>query len=117
VLLRSWLKRSAAQRLSPALLCLAQELQFRVNRVAIRCQRTRWGSCSTRGTISLNCCLLFQRAEVVRYLGVHELAHLKHMNHSPKFWQLVEKFSPDYLGLDRELLSGWRLVPEWVFKA
>jgi len=42
-------------------------------------QRTRWGSCSTRGTISLNLCLLFQRPAVLQYLMVHELAHLKHM--------------------------------------
>ena len=54
---------------------LAAQLQLPLARVAIRRQRTRWGSCSTRGTISLNCCLLFQSPEVVRYLMVHELAH------------------------------------------
>jgi predicted metal-dependent hydrolase len=115
-LLRVWLKAAAGQRLVPQLLRLAKELSFPVSRVSIRCQRTRWGSCSTRGTVSLNCSLLFQRAEVVRYLYVHELAHLKHMNHSPKFWHLVERLEPDFQRLDRELLSGWRTVPDWVFK-
>jgi len=115
-LLRRWLRTAAAERLTPQLLELAERLGYPVARVSIRCQRTRWGSCSTRGTLSLNCSLLFQRAAVVRYLYVHELAHLKFMNHSPRFWGLVEKLEPDYQRLDRELLSGWRTVPEWVFK-
>lgn len=115
-LLQAWLKKAAYERLAPRLLQLAQELNCSVDRVAIRCQRTRWGSCSTRGTVSLNCSLLFLPLEVVRYLFVHELAHTKHMNHSPKFWGLVEKIEPDYRRLDRALLAGWRTVPGWVFK-
>jgi predicted metal-dependent hydrolase len=116
-LLRAWLKRAAAERLVPQLLRLAAELNFAVARVAIRCQRTRWGSCSTRGTVSLNCSLIFLRPEVVRYLFIHELAHTKHMNHSVNFWRLVERLEPDYRRLDRELLAGWRTVPAWVFKS
>jgi predicted metal-dependent hydrolase len=85
-------------------------------RLAVRRQRTRWGSCSVPGTISLNCCLLFQRAEVLRYLLVHELAHVKHMNHSPRFWDLVARHCPNCRPLDRELLDGWRRVPSWVFR-
>jgi predicted metal-dependent hydrolase len=115
-LLQAWLKRAAAERLVPGLLQLASDLKVSVSRVSIRCQRTRWGSCSTRGTISLNCSLVFLRAEVVRYLFIHELAHTKHMNHSSSFWRLVEKLEPDYRRLDRELLAGWRTVPGWVFK-
>jgi len=114
--LRTWLKAAAEARLAPRLLQLAAELKYSVSRVAIRCQRTRWGSCSTRGTVSLNCSLVFLRPEVVRYLFVHELAHTKHMNHSASFWRLVEKLEPDYRLLDRELLAGWRTVPGWVFK-
>ena len=98
------------------LLQLATDLKYSVSRVAIRCQRTRWGSCSTRGTVSLNCSLVFLRPEVVHYLFVHELAHTKHMNHSPSFWRLVEKLEPNFRVLDRELLAGWRTVPGWVFK-
>jgi predicted metal-dependent hydrolase len=116
-LLCGWLKRAAVQRLAPRLLELAGELNYPVARVSIRCQRTRWGSCSTRGTVSLNCSLLFLRPAVVRYLCVHELAHTKHMNHSARFWNLVEKLEPDYQSLDRELLAGWRTVPEWVFRS
>jgi predicted metal-dependent hydrolase len=115
-LLRNWLKRAAYERLAPRLLQLAADLNCSVARVSIRCQRTRWGSCSTRGTVSLNCSLLFLSFEVVRYLFVHELAHTKHMNHSASFWHLVEKIEPDYRRLDRDLLAGWRTVPDWVFK-
>jgi predicted metal-dependent hydrolase len=115
-LLRGWLKRAARERLAPRFLQLANELNYSVARVSVRCQRTRWGSCSTRGTVSLNCSLLFLGLEVVRYLFVHELAHTKHMNHSANFWRLVEKIEPDYRRLDRDLLAGWRTVPGWVFK-
>jgi len=117
VLLRGWLKCAAHERLGPPLLKSARELNFSVERVAIRCQRTRWGSCSSRGTVSLNCSLVFLRPEVVRYLFMHELAHTKHMNHSAGFWRLVEALEPDYRRLDRELLAGWRTVPLWVFKS
>jgi predicted metal-dependent hydrolase len=115
-MLQGWLKGAAEERLKPSLLQLAADLKYSVSRVSIRCQRTRWGSCSTRGTVSLNCSLVFLRPEVVRYLFIHELAHTKHMNHSASFWRLVEKLEPDYRRLDRELLAGWRTVPGWVFK-
>ena len=90
---------SRADRLAPPLLALARDLNYSVERVVIRCQRTRWGSCSTRGTVSLNCSLVFLRPEVVSYLFVHELAHLKHMNHSAGFWRLVQTSSP--------ITAGW----------
>ena len=115
-LLQSWLKCAAGERLAPALMQLAAELNYSVQKVVIRSQRTRWGSCSTRGTVSLNCSLVFLRPQVVRYLFLHELAHTKHMNHSPGFWRLVETLEPDYRRLDRELLAGWRTVPLWVFQ-
>jgi predicted metal-dependent hydrolase len=113
--LQEWLKQAAEGRLSPRLFQLARDLGYPVKRVVIRCQRTRWGSCSTRGTVSLNCSLMFLEPNVVRYLFVHELAHTQHMNHSPAFWRLVESLEPDYRRLDRELLAGWRTVPLWVF--
>jgi predicted metal-dependent hydrolase len=112
---RRWLTERATEVLEPALDRCARELGFKYERVLIRRQRTRWGSCSTRGTISLNCCLLFQRPAVVRYLLIHELSHTVQMNHSRRFWQTVARHCPDYRRLDRELLDGWRRVPSWVF--
>ena len=116
LLLRRWLVDRAQEVLAPALDECARELGFSFERIIIRRQRTRWGSCSTRGTISLNCCLLFQRPPVVRYLLIHELVHTLHMNHSRRFWQRVARHCPEYESLDRELLDGWRRVPSWVFR-
>jgi len=113
--LRTWLLKAALRRLEPRVATLSAATGIRYSKVSIRRQRSRWGSCSVRGTISLNACLLFQRPEVVDYLIVHELAHVKHMNHSARFWQLVEKHCADWRALDRELLQGWRHVPRWVF--
>jgi predicted metal-dependent hydrolase len=85
--------------------------------VQIRSQRRRWGSCSTRGTISLNLCLLFQRQAVLQYLMVHELAHLRHMNHGPRFWELVGQYEPQWREFDLELTRGWSQVPRWLLVA
>jgi predicted metal-dependent hydrolase len=113
--LRGWLTSEAQRRLGPWLRELAQEHGFEFQRLQLRRQRTRWGSCSRTGTISLNACLLFQAPAVVRYLLLHELCHTRHMNHSGRFWQLVERFEPEWRRLDRELLRGWRHVPGWVY--
>lgn len=115
--LLGWLSARAEAILAPQLRSLAECLGVRYQRVQIRRQRTRWGSCSARGTISLNCCLLFHRPEVVRYLLVHELAHLTHLNHSRQFWELVERYEPHWRALDRELSRGWSQVPGWVLQA
>jgi predicted metal-dependent hydrolase len=110
-----WVTHLARQELSHRLRPLAAELGIDYSRMTVRRQRTRWGSCSTRGNISLNVCLLFQRPEVVRYLMIHELCHRRHMNHSKRFWSLVASFEPGWKPLDVELLQGWRHVPAWVF--
>lgn len=115
VSLRAWLMVAARTRLAPRVATLAEAMGVEYSQVSIRRQRSRWGSCSARGTISLNCCLLFQRPEVVDYLIVHELTHVKHMNHSARFWQAVERHCPDWRALDRELVLGFRHVPHWVF--
>jgi len=113
--MRSWLIRTARARLIPRVEALAKAMGVSYSQISVRRQRSRWGSCSARGTISLNCCLLFQRPEVVDYLIVHELTHVKHMNHSARFWQAVERHCADWRALDRELVQGWRHVPQWVF--
>lgn len=113
--LRDWLVDQGYRGLAPWLGRIAAECGLAFERVQIRRQRTRWGSCSRNGTISLNVCLLFQPPPVVRYLFVHELAHTRQMNHSARFWRLVERHEPDWRALDRELLKGWRHVPDWVY--
>lgn len=113
--LRTWLTAIARKELGMQLSDVARHGGFRFERVQARRQRTRWGSCSATGTISLNICLLFLEPAVVHYLLVHELCHTRHMNHSRRFWSLVEAHEPDYRRLDRELLRGWQHVPGWVF--
>ncbi len=116
VLLR-WLAATATRELGPRLAALSSEIGIDYSRMHLRRQRTRWGSCSSRGAISLNICLLFQAPPVVRYLMIHELCHRRHMNHSQRYWRLVESLEPDWRALDAELLKGWRSVPAWVFPA
>ena len=113
--LRAWLLRAARLWFTPRVTALSASTGIPHSRVSIRRQRSRWGSCSARGTISLNACLLFQRPAVVDYLVVHELTHVRHMNHSARFWQAVERNCADWRALDRELVQGWRNVPRWVF--
>jgi len=115
VALRNWLFDLAEYELARELARIADEGGFSYRRMQVRSQRTRWGSCSATGTISLNVCVLFQPADVMRYLLIHELSHTRHMNHSRRFWALVESLEPDYRRLDRELLSGWQRVPGWMF--
>src|SRR3989338_5484159 len=75
---------------------LADLVNSDVKTVSIRSQRTRWGSCSSRNTISLNWRLIMAPDWVSDYVVYHELAHLTHMNHSKEFWQLVERYVPNH---------------------
>lgn len=65
-------------------------------RITIRNQRTRWGSCSSRGNLNFNCLLMLTPPEVIDYVVVHELCHRKEMNHSGRFWNEVARILPGY---------------------
>lgn len=116
-LLRVWLLRQASATLKPWLLDAARAVGRSPRRVQVRLQRTRWGSCSSKGNISLNAGLLFLEPELVRYLLIHELCHLVHLDHSRRYWRMVERFEPDYERLDARLLEAWAELPWWVIQA
>ena len=84
---------------------VARKHDFAYNRVTIRQQKTRWGSCSSQGTICLNWRLLLLPSDLCDYVLVHELCHLRHLDHSAKFWSLVESVFPDYEERERRLES------------
>ncbi|HTP39909.1 MAG TPA: SprT family zinc-dependent metalloprotease [Steroidobacteraceae bacterium] len=111
-----WLCEYAHAKFEPLLRQLATRMEVDFERLQLRSQRSRWGSCSARGTISLNCALLFQPPAVLRYLMIHELAHRRHMNHSARFWALVAQHEPGWRELDRQLRQGWRAVPSWLLQ-
>ena len=82
---------------------LSTKFGFSVKRLSIRGQKTRWGSCSRRGSVSLNFNLLKFNREVIDYVIVHELCHLRQLNHSRKFWNEVAQILPNYKTLKKEL--------------
>jgi predicted metal-dependent hydrolase len=104
------LRQLAVRELPPRVLAWAARHQFSVQRVTVRNQKSRWGSCSRRGTISLNWRLIQTPEFVCDYIILHELAHLRQMNHSPKFWQEVEQFCPDYRVAERWLKTQRGIV-------
>jgi predicted metal-dependent hydrolase len=113
-LLRKWLLEQAGRYLKPWLMAEAAVVGVKPNKIQVRTQRTRWGSCSPRGNISLNASLLFLERPVARYLLVHELCHLHHLDHSARYWRAVEAFEPDYRALDKQLTESWSDVPVWA---
>jgi predicted metal-dependent hydrolase len=112
--LQAWTKRRARHALTPWIRSLADQYGLSFNRLSFRNQKSRWGSCSSRGNLSINARLLFAPPAVCRYVLVHELAHLKHPDHSPAFWHTVEAMAPGSRRLDRQLRAVGQQLPDWV---
>ena len=91
-----WLRRAAREEITPRAHRAAAALGAEVSRVTIRDGRTRWGSCSSRGTLSFSWRLVMAPEAVLDYVVWHEACHLRHMDHSPRFWALVERHCPGY---------------------
>ena len=92
----NWLRKLAKKSLVERVYKIANGLGYKIGKISIRGQKTRWGSCSTNGNLSFNYNLLRFRKEVIGYVIIHELCHLKEMNHSGKFWALVAEYCPQW---------------------
>jgi hypothetical protein len=98
-----WYRREARRRIRQVAAREAQRLQIRFNSIAIRDQKTRWGSCSARGNVSFSWRLVLCPPEVLEYVVVHELLHRREPNHSKAFWRLLDQARP-----------GWREQARWL---
>ncbi|WP_417464114.1 M48 family metallopeptidase [Kordiimonas sp.] len=103
--LMSWLKSEARAQLKRCADHHAEMLGVSFDRLAVGDMRSRWGSCSSAGTLKFNWRLIMTADEVLDYVAAHEVAHLREMNHSPRFWAHVEKLRPDYRA-QRKRLKG-----------
>ncbi len=112
--LRRWLARRAAAALPPWLGRVGLQCGQQPTAVAIKNQRTRWGSCAASGRISLNCRLLFLPRELVRYVMAHELCHLIEPNHSQRFWASVRALERGADAWHGQMRDAWKLVPDWA---
>jgi predicted metal-dependent hydrolase len=108
--IEDYLWRLAGRELPARALELAALHKFQVRRVAVRDQRSRWGSCSRLGTISLNWRLVQTPVLVRDYIILHELAHLKQMNHSRRFWAEVQRLCPEFRQAERWLKQHAELL-------
>lgn len=88
----------------------AEKMQLYPSKITLRNQKSRWGSCSSRGSISINWRLMAAPLEILDYVLVHELSHLQYMNHSKKFWDLVEAHYPLYLKSEKWLRENHQLL-------
>lgn len=90
------LTRKAKEIIPERVKYYAPQIGVTYNRITIRCQKTRWGSCSSKGNLNFNCLLMLFPLEIIDSIVVHELCHRKHMNHSPEFYAEIERVFPEY---------------------
>ena len=93
---KKWLREYAREELGKKVRVFADRMQVKVNRIAIKEQKTRWGSCSLKGNLNFNWKLVLMPERIQNYVVVHDLAHRKQMNHSSEFWNEVFLELPDY---------------------
>lgn len=101
--IREFYKREGIKKISERTEYWASQMGLYPKTLRFREQKTRWGSCSSKGGVNFNWRLIVFKPEVIDYVIIHELSHLQHMNHSAQFWKLVESYCPNYEILMKEL--------------
>jgi predicted metal-dependent hydrolase len=112
--LKGWLRLRTREELVPWLDRLAGQNGFKFRESFIRGQKTRWASCSSKGTINLSFKLLFLERDWVRCVLLHELCHTVMMNHSSRFWALLGGLEPQCREIHKKMRDGWKRVPAWL---
>ena len=110
-LFQRWLRRWAQQEIPRRVSAFAEQMGLRPSRITIRAQRSKWGSCSAEGSINLNMRLMLAPPAVLDYVIIHELAHLRQLDHSPRFWRIVEQHCPD-----RRAHQAWLRDHTWLLE-
>lgn len=90
------LKAGAKPIIEEKVRLFADKMGVEYGKITIRCQKTRYGSCTAKGNLNFNCLIMLMPEEIIDYVIVHELCHIKQMNHSRRFWNEVESILPDY---------------------
>ena len=109
-----WLKGYARPHFSSVAKLLSDESGLQYKKLVVRGQKTRWGSYSSRGTLSLNYKLLFLPEHLLRHVILHELSHSVHMNHSEEFWSLLATLDENCSLNDKQLSEAWKYLPAWL---
>ena len=112
--LKRWLHRKAIAQLVPWLRDVSDETKIPYRSAMVRGQKTLWASCSSRHNVSLNRNLLFLPNHLVRHVFLHELSHVERLDHSARFWYLLERLEPNYKSLEAELKQAGDFVPAWA---
>lgn len=113
IALKNWIRKQAKSLFDLKLQAWSNKTQLNYLKLSVRSQKSRWGSCSSTGTISLNDQLLFMPSSVLDYIIVHELCHTVHPNHSSRYWSLVYLHYPNYKQQEALLAQYAKKIPSW----
>lgn len=112
--LREFIRIEAKKNLLPWLNQLSTACRLPFSSASIRAQQTRWGSCTRLQKISLNLKLLFLPAAWTEYVLIHELCHVRHLDHSERFWNLMQTFVPNYNLIRKQMKQAQQYIPSWL---
>lgn len=109
--LKNWIRENLRRKLIDYSDSVSKKIGVKYNRLFVRSQKTKWASCSSRGNLNFNIKVGALPEELIRYLVLHEAAHLKENKHSSDFWSILENLCPSYKEKEKLLIGYWFLIP------